>query len=573
MSFFRPFFPALSASYEVYLDSAATSHRVDACLNAMQDYYLQFNANVHRGNYKSARLASNQYEAARETMARFLGAQTASQIVFTSGATDAINLIGNGLNIGDLQGNEILLCESEHHSNLLVWQVFAKRHNLVVKKISLGKNGTFANTQLVETLNQMTSNVAILAIAHVSNALGNIYPIAQLCKKANEVGALSVVDGTQACAHITIDVNALSCDFYAISGHKMYASTGIGVLYGKTSWLEKLQPSKFGGEMISHVTWDSFTHQAPPGKFEAGTPNIAGAIGLAAAAVFISSHLTHIAEHELTLSHYLMNKLTPLIDDNKICILGNIGLKTDELEESSTIALVSFYSPFINSNDMAVYLGNSGIALRAGHHCAMPLMQSLSLEGCVRVSLACYTRFEDVDEFIKCLQRLFDENEGYDDQTDVTNLATAANVEVVKDRIPSIGASILSAPDWNSKHRLLLLASKQLPVLPEAQRTSAHEISGCEARVWVGFLYLHDGSKDVKRGLFAYSQSKVIRGILALIIEKVNQVPLTQATTLDIGAYLQQIGLSHYFSQGRRDGISHVIKHIKIEYEKLKHLI
>ena len=565
MSLFKALFPFFDASNEVYLDSAATSQRVNASLLAMQEYYCQYNANVHRGGYVSARLASNKYEDARTVVAEFLGAADASQIIFTSGTTDAINLIANGLNIADLQGSEILLFESEHHANLLPWQHFAAKYSLSLTRIKLGDNGTFNQQERKAALASITRNVAIVAMAHVSNALGNIYPVTELCKRAAEVGALSVIDGTQAPAHITVDVSAIHCDFYAISGHKMYAGTGIGALYGKKHCLEKLTPSKLGGEMISHVTWDAYVLQPVPGRFEAGTPNIAGAIGLAAAAKFIQANLQRIQETELALALYLLDKINPLARSQKLVILGNIGTPEHFAKESSAIALLSFYIPKIHANDIAAHFASKGVAIRAGHHCAMPLMQSLSIEGCARISIACYTTYQDIDAFVVSLYQLFQESAN-DDQKAITKPQQFA--KSLSALPTSIGDAVSQAPDWNAKHRLLLIHSKSLATLPTHQRTIATEITGCEARVWMSLI--HSDEKQAinasKRKLYAYSESKVIRGILALIIEKVNQLPYEEVSRLDIHQYLNQVGLSHYFSQGRRDGISQVIQAICKKY-------
>jgi cysteine desulfurase/selenocysteine lyase len=566
MSFFRAFFPFFNASNEVYLDTAATSQRIDTSLLAMQAYYCEFNANVHRGNYTSARLASHKYERSREIIADFLGATDPAEIIFTSGTTDAINMIVNGLNIADLQGSEILICESEHHANLLPWQRFAARYNLVLKKISLGHNGKFTQLELDKTLDSLCDRVAIVAIAHVSNALGNIFPIKEICAKAAQVGAVSIVDGTQAPAHIVVDVADLDCSFYAISGHKMYAGTGIGALFGKMEWLKKLSPSKLGGEMITHVTWDSYTLQAPPAKFEAGTPNIAGAIGLAAAAAFIMENIKRIQAYELALTRYLVGKLKPLVDSNKVVVLGNIGGGDIFDETTQAIPLLSFYVPSIHANDVASKLATQNVAVRAGHHCAMPLMQSLSIEGCVRVSLGCYSSYQDIDVFVASFFALINEDDSYDKVSNVTEQAifeqAPQTLQYASAGQAIIGMSISEASDWNAKHRLLLIHSKNLPTLPVLARTPSTELAGCEAKVWLSAI----SDKNDHKQLYAYSESKVIRGILALIIERVNQLPVSDIKSLDINKYLVQVGLSHYFSVGRRDGIQQIIQRIQNEY-------
>lgn len=537
MSSIRALFPFFNMSNEVYLDTAATSQRFAGSLLAMNEYYETFNANVHRGNYGSAIKASNEYESARQLLAEFVGAQSASNLIFTSGATDSLNIVANGLDINDLHGKVILVCESEHHANLLPWQAFASTHKLELKRITLGQKGTFTDVELRHALDSLTQDVAILAIAHVSNALGNIYPVEVLCKKASQVKALTVVDGTQAAAHINIDVRTINCDFYCLSGHKMYAGTGIGALYGKANWLEKLKPSKFGGEMITHVTWDNYELQPPPTRFEAGTPNIAGALSIASAIKFIRQNLQDIQTHESKLMHYIHEQLMPFVDANKLVLLGNINKGLDD-----TIALISFYVPSMHANDVAMHLATQNIAVRAGHHCAMPLMQSLGIDGCVRLSMGCYTTKGDIDLFLRALSYLFDVDK---------EPATIAKPSTIESALKDVS-------DWNSKHRLLLLHSKQLTILKKHEILPEYEVVGCEAKVWLAL------SEDK---LKAYSNSKVVRGILATIIDKINSLPVRDVSSFDINAYLANVGLSHYFSQGRRDGIQQIIVRIKNLYK------
>lgn len=548
MSSIRALFPYFNQSNEVYLDTAATSQRLGASLSAMSAYYETFNANVHRGNYSSAIKASNQYENARQSVCSFIGAYNAADIVFTSGATDSLNIISNGLNINDLQGNTILVCESEHHANLLPWQAFAATHGLKFKRISLGQNGVFTEVELTNALEQMTDDLALLAIAHVSNALGNIYPVKELCEKAAQVNALTVVDGTQAGAHIQIDVTDINCDFYCLSGHKMYAGTGIGVLYGKQAWLEKLKPSKLGGEMITKVTWDNYELQAAPTKFEAGTPNIAGALGLASAIDFIEQNYKQIQTNEHSLLKHLVTKLMPLVSADKLIMLGNININLKH-----TIALVSFYLPDTHANDITTYLATQHIAVRAGHHCAMPLMQSLNVEACVRVSIGCYTTKEDIDLFLIALSNLIELDSSKEPSVDIT--ARSKSTELL-----GFESSLKEASDWNSKHRLLLLHSKQLNKLQNDELLPEYEVLGCEAEVWLALR---------AEKLSAYSNSKVIRGILTILIGKINSLPIKEISSFDINTYLKDLGLSHYFSQGRRDGIQQIIKRIQVLYKVL----
>ncbi len=572
MSKFRAQFPFFERASEVYLDTAATSQRLNACLHATYEYFTEYNANVHRGSYTSARKATKAYEDARCTLAEFMGAQSSDEIVFTSGATAAINMLVQGLvpellNPAGLAGKSILLCESEHHANLLPWQAFAKRHNMFLERISLGPDGTFGEAELAQALDSMTNKVAVVAIAHVSNALGNIYPIQALCEKARQMNIISLIDGTQAAAHIPINVTKLDCDFYTISGHKMYAATGIGVLYGKAKHLHKLTPSTLGGEMIKAVSWNDYTLQPPPLKFEAGTPNISGAIGLAEAARFIKHNIAEIQQHEASVYQRLLARLTPLITNNRLHFLGN---------KEHSISLASFYIPNIHTNDIASFLSVNNIAVRAGHHCAMPLMQKLGIEGCVRISVGCYTSFADIDVCVDALYKLFDLTSptlaASKLEQKSTKIALSANEALSLLPLLPIEEALIKATDWNAKHRQLLLYSKQLPVLPPEQRVPEYEISGCEANVW---LHLPRNLSPIINSIMpllpeddqakAYSDSKVVRGILAVLLGKLTQLRNTQTAEFDFSQYLSDLGLSTYFSVGRKDGIAQIIKRIEIQ--------
>ena len=535
------------AQSTIYLDSAATSQKCKPALDAMNEYNLYYASNVHRGGYKIAQQATQKYEAARSTAQSFINAPNSKEIVFTSGATEAINIIAAGLRAEHLNGKEILICESEHHANLVPWQMLAKRFDLSLKVMPLAENGQFTDATLEMWLGMITKNTAILACAHVSNVLGNIYPVAKLCAKASRMAAISVIDGTQAGAHIAIDVQKIACDFYVLSGHKMYAATGIGVLYGKYNALESLLPSKFGGEMIRRVRWDSSDFQAPPLKFEGGTPNIAGALSLAAAMNFIVENADVIHKHEQILYKELLAQITSV---SAINVLGNV----DE-----SIPLMSIDINDIHAHDMASALAQQDIALRAGHHCAMPLMDALNVEGTLRISLACYNDISEIKLFIDAIKNNIAD---YDSGTE-----TLSKQQFIDNNALSIKASLQTqfstATGWNEKHRLLLLQSKNLPLLAPENRVDSNFVGGCESSVWI----------DVYNNqLMAYSNSKVIRGLLAVLLSAINETlslkddnsettNLVYSTEYQL-AYLNSLGLPMYFSQGRRDGMLQIAKRI-----------
>ncbi|WP_349629476.1 aminotransferase class V-fold PLP-dependent enzyme [Motilimonas eburnea] len=375
----------------VYLDSAATTQKPDPVIEAINVYYQQDNANVHRAAHCLSARATQKFEHARDLVAQFINAPSREQVIWTKGATEAINLVaqsyGSLLNLGD----EILLSTMEHHANIVPWQQLAQQRDLVIRVIPLTANGELDMNAVSELLTERTR---IVAITHVSNVLGSVNPIAQLVKMSHQVGAKVLVDGSQAVAHMPVDVQALDCDFYVFSGHKMYGPTGIGVLYGKTELLNAMPVWQTGGEMIKKVSFSGTTFNALPFKFEPGTPNISGVIGLGAAIEFLTS-LDRVAIHnqEQVLLAYAKQQLEQL---SEITLIGS---------PQEQMAVISFVVKGEHHSDIATLLDQQGIAIRAGHHCAMPLMDALGLNGTLRLSFGCYTTKQDVDAFITALQK------------------------------------------------------------------------------------------------------------------------------------------------------------------------
>ena len=544
-------------SREVYLDSAATTQRLDSVLDITHAYYKKANASVHRGSYASAKHATTLYEEARKHVQNLISASKQQEVIFTSGATESLNMVANGLNKGQLQGTVILVMASEHHANLVPWQALAKRFDLRIEVINLSSSGVFAAEEQKALLEQLRSEVAILALAHVSNALGNVYPVQEIISEAKQHNIISVIDGTQAVAHLNVDVQALDCDFYAFSGHKMYGPTGIGVLYGKLPLLESLSPSKLGGEMVLDVDYENASFQEPPLKFEGGTPNIAGAIGLGAAAEYVESNLPALIKSENALLVDLIAQLR-LIDG--VNLYGNISNNLD-----NSIATASITVEQINLNDLAIYLSQAGIAVRIGHHCAMPLMKKLNIAGTLRVSLACYNEKNDIDSFIEQLKKgiqVLQDSSTSDIQVAANKHHTQPELQQKpandnrENRLP-IAQKISAATGWDNKYRQLLLASKQLQILAPEDRIDEFAVDGCESPLWLSIP-----RKDGALRYAAYSQSKVVRGILAVLFEKANELSSSNkdlSKGYDYYGYLEQIGIAQYFSQGRRDGISNAI--------------
>lgn len=376
----------------VYLDNAATSQIPKFVEEKVRDFNEKERANVHRGVHALGLRATNQYESSRQKVANFIGANNAKEVIFTSGCTDSLNLVAASFGEQNIQaGDEILVSIMEHHSNLLPWQQLAKRKQAKLNFIEINSDGLLD----IENLkSKISSKTKIVALTHVSNVLGTINPIKELTDLAHEKGAIVVVDGAQAVGHFPIDVAELNVDFYAFSGHKMFAPTGIGVLYGKKDLLDKMPPYRLGGEMIANVTREGATWAEVPYKFEAGTPNIAGAIGLGAAIDYLQSlDFELIQKHEQELTSYALEKLKNI---SGLTIYG-------PQKSNGRIGVISFNLKNIHPHDLATALDLDGIEVRAGHHCAQPLMASLDTESTVRASLSIYNTKDDIDKLVSSL--------------------------------------------------------------------------------------------------------------------------------------------------------------------------
>ena len=393
----RQDFPILSREVYgkplIYLDNAATTQKPLSVLDAMRDEYLNVNANVHRGVHYLSQQATDLHEAAREKVREFINARKTEEIVFTRGTTEAINLVASSFCESQMQaGDEVLVTEMEHHSNIVSWQLQAQKHGVVVKHLPMTDDGRL---DLSSISNHLTPKTKIISVAHVSNVLGTVNPVADIIKIAHEHGIPVLVDGAQSAPHFKVDVQAMDCDFFAFSGHKMYGPTGIGVLYVKEEWLEKLPPYQGGGEMIDKVTWEKTTFERLPFKFEAGTTDYVATHGLAKAIEYIDAiGFDAIQQHEQELTRYCMEQLMTIE-----------GMKIYGPEEGRD-AVVSFNVGDIHHLDMGTLLDRLGIAVRTGHHCAQPLMDRLGISGTVRASFALYNTKEEIDTLVAGIRRV-----------------------------------------------------------------------------------------------------------------------------------------------------------------------
>lgn len=393
----RKDFPILSRKVYgqplVYLDNAATTQKPLCVLDAMRDEYLNVNANVHRGVHWLSQQATELHEQARQTVQQFIHAKSPAEIVFTRGTTEGLNLVASTFAETFMQaGDEVILSVMEHHSNIVPWQLQAKKRGIVLKVIPMTDEGELIMDAYEELFTEKTKFVSI---THVSNVLGTINPVQQMIAIAHAHGVPVMVDGAQSTPHFAVDMQLLDCDFFVFSGHKAYGPTGVGVLYGKEEWLDRLPPYQGGGEMISHVSFDKVTFERPPLKFEAGTPDYIATHGLAVALDYLS-HLgmENIAQHEQELTAYATHQLQQI---DQLGIYGTSSAKD---------AVISFHVGDIHSMDIGTLLDRLGIAVRTGHHCAQPLMERLGILGTVRASFGLYTTKEEIDVLVAGIERV-----------------------------------------------------------------------------------------------------------------------------------------------------------------------
>lgn len=376
----------------VYLDNASTTQKPQAVLDCINSMYSEANANVHRALYSLGSVATERYENSRKKVSSFIGANSDKEIIFTSGTTESINLLAHTLTNNLKPGDEILLSEMEHHSNLVPWQLAASRTGASISYIPISEKGEL---DLSEPERYFKPSTKIVSITHVSNVLGTINPLKKLSEMTHEMGAVFVVDGAQGAPHRPVNVKEIGCDFYTFSGHKMLGPTGIGVLWGKMEILESMEPFMGGGEMIETVTMESSTWNEVPYKFEAGTPNFVQAVGLGSAIDYINSiGINNISDHEIKLTEYALKKLTKL--DN-FRIFGSPNDRT---------GVISFNIDGIHPQDLAQFLNEDNIAIRVGHHCAQPLLSSLNETSIGRLSFYLYNDESDIDKFCDSLTKI-----------------------------------------------------------------------------------------------------------------------------------------------------------------------
>lgn len=544
---FRHYFPLLINTDEslsglpiVYLDNAATTQKPRQVVEAQKNYYLQYNANVHRASHKLSAKATLAFEQTRVTVRNLINAKENKEIIWTKGASESINIVTQSLARNILEPlDEIVLTVSEHHANIVPWQIVAEQTGAVIKVLPITQDGIIDITQLDEVITKKTK---IVAFAHISNVLGRINPIESIIEKAKSVNAITLIDGAQSIAHMSIDVQTLDCDFYVFSAHKMYGPTGVGVLYGRKSILETMSPYQGGGEMIKSVSFNqATTFNDLPFKFEAGTPNISGVIAFKQAIDFLSTYLKNneFINYEKYIKRYCYQRLANIPQINFI------------VNGEPDVGIISFTVTGHHNHDIATALDGYGVAIRAGHHCAMPLMEFLEISGCLRVSLAPYNTIKEVDYLIECFNNILnDENK----QT----IHEEVNNELNYGSIDEILALFSKSKGWDTLHREIMLLGKRLPRLAKEQRCTQSLISGCESLAW---LVTHKDSME-RFQFSADSDAKVIRGLLLIVLAIYNNKTATEIEQININEIFDQLGLMHHLSPSRGNGLLAIVEKI-----------
>jgi cysteine desulfurase/selenocysteine lyase len=555
---FRDDFPILSREIHgqplIYLDNAATTQKPQVVLDALSHYYRYDNANIHRAVHLLSQRATRGYEEARQKVCRFLGAADPREIIFVRGATEGINLVAQSWGRSNLHpGDEIILSEMEHHSNIVPWQMLCEQTGAVLRVVPISDDGEFLLDEYQKLLGERTR---LVSVVHVSNSLGTITPVRRVIELAHARGALVLLDGAQSAPHMPIDVQELDCDFFVMSGHKVYGPTGIGALYGKANLLEKMPPYQGGGDMIKSVSFAKTTYAEVPAKFEAGTPHIAGAIGLGAALDYIDSiGREHIAAHEETLLRYATERM---LEIPGVRLIGTAP---------QNAAVISFVidDPPISSLDIGTKLDLEGIAVRTGHHCCQPVMDRFDIPGTTRVSFALYNTTAEIDVFLDALRSLIAEAAAKSQPLVHSKESELSYPRAAADS-PQASADELAEEfdlfdDWIDRYQYLIERGEELPPLPDIYRTDANRVRGCQSTVYL-WARKRPGTSDVIEFL-ADSDADIVRGLIALLQRLFSGQRAADILAFDIERFFARLGLDQHLTLGRRNGLAAMVQRIR----------
>lgn len=526
----------------VYLDSAASSQKPRQVIDAISHYYESTHSNIHRGAHALATEATDAYEAARKKIARFIGASLPEEIIFVRGTTEGINLVAQSYGRARLEeGDEILITEMEHHSNIVPWQLVCEETGAKLRVVPVNDRGEFIWDEFERLLGPRTK---LVAVTHVSNSLGTVNPIREIVEAAHRQDVPVLVDGAQGVPHMAVDVTLLGCDFYAFSGHKMFGPTGIGVLYGKERLLRAMPPYQGGGGMIRTVSFEKTTFEDPPFKFEAGTPDIAGAVGLGAAIDYIESiGIAAINAHEHELIVYGMEKLRA-IDG-----LRMIGTAEDHA------GVLSFVVDGIHADDIGRLVDREGIAVRVGHHCTQPLMKRFGIPATVRASVSVYNTKEEIDALVAAVRKAVHVMTRTCPVGRAEVRPSDESIEETQDRIVAEFASI---DDWEERYQKIIDLGRRHPRIAEEYRDEKYIVRGCQSTVWLHAKLEDDGRVT----LTAESNAMIVNGLITLLLRVYNGRTPDEIVETE-PRFIREIGLSTHLSQARANGLFAMLEQIK----------
>jgi cysteine desulfurase / selenocysteine lyase len=551
----------------VYLDNAASAQKPESVIAAVADYYRYGHANIHRGAYLLSQSATRRYESARECVARFIGAAEPAECIFTRGTTESINLVATAWGAANLRpGDEIVLSQLEHHSNIVPWQLVAQATGARILVIPIDDAGEL---MLDEYRKLLSPRTRLVAVNQVSNALGTVNPVREIVAAAHAAGALVLIDAAQWVAHGHTDVQSLDADFYAFSGHKLYGPTGIGVLYGKRRLLDAMPPYQGGGDMIERVSFEGTVYADLPNKFEAGTPHIAGALGLAAAIDWLTGlGLERVAAHEDRLLAHATERLAAI---------PGVEIKGTASHKSGAISWI-VADPPIATLDIGTQLDLEGICIRTGHHCCQPLMERLGISSTARASFGVYNTREEIDRLADALAGIVERarrtrsaaspmaagaerdgasDESRDDPIDYPG-ATADSPESAADEIVGLFDCL---PDWTMRYQQLIDLGQRLAPMPQSLKTPANFVSGCQSQVHLA-ARVRPGSTDTIEFL-ADSDADIVRGLIALLQHIFSGQRAAAILAFDASAFFARLGLDRHLSLTRRNGLAAMVARLR----------
>lgn len=549
-----------------YLDNGASTQQPRQVIQAVSEYHTQYHANIHRGVYQLSRTATRMHDYAREVVAHFLHAAEPAECLFTRGTTESINLVAASWGRSSLgPGDEIILSTLEHHSNIVPWQMICEATGARIRVIPIDDAGQL---RMDEYLRLLSPRTRLVAVNHVSNALGTINPVAEIIAAAHEVGALALIDGAQWVAHGVTDVQALDADFYAFSGHKLYGPTGIGVLYGKRRLLELMPPYQGGGDMIEQVSFERTTYAGLPNKFEAGTPHIAGAVGLAAAIEWLAGvGFERIGAHEQGLLDHATARLAAV---------PGLEIKGTASRKASLVSWVMVEPP-IGTLDIGMQLDLRGICIRTGHHCCQPLMDRLGISSTARASFGVYNTLEEIDRLADALLEIATAAREKARRVTTTDMPgmTAAPTAVSADEVQYPGAVADSPeaaadeiaeifellPDWPMRHQQIMDLGERLQAMPASLKTEQSYVPGCQSQVHL-IARIRPDSPDILE-FVADSDAGIVRGLIAILQRLYSGQRTSAILAFDAHAFFARLGLDEHLSMTRRNGLSAMVERIR----------